>query len=191
MALLLGREHAVADELAERFVLAEPTRLYAHDWYTSYQATLICLQASEPVAKRCVARLNELGASDYFRVGQIPTVLKMIEGLTRYLDGDIDGMVKAWRALPAPLRGWEMRARLLAKVGRDDLAAKIDREMPIGHGAFHGASLADPRRALRADRKGDHDMARKLANKVIKAWSDADADVPAVAEMRKLLERLP
>ena len=191
MGLVLGRVHEVADQLAERFVLSDPPRLYGHGEYTSYQATLLCLHASKPVAKRCVARLYELMAADFFKAGHTNLVLDMLKGLRLYLDGDVEGMVRKWRGLPAPLRGWEMRARILASVGRDDLAEQIDDATPVGHSVVHGAAIADVRRALRAEKKGDHAEARRLAQKLVDAWSDADTDVPAVAEMRELLGRLP
>jgi tRNA A-37 threonylcarbamoyl transferase component Bud32 len=189
--LVLGRHHEVADELAERFVLADPPRLYAHSEYTSYQATLICLHASKSVATRCAARLTALMAGDYFKVSHTNLVPKLLEGLRHYLAGDVDPMVRAWRAVPAPMRGGEMRARLLAAAGRDDLAEQVDRNIPVGHGVIHGASFIDVRQAQRAEKRGDHAEARKLAQKVVDAWSDADADVPAVTQMRELIDRLP
>jgi hypothetical protein len=56
---------------------------------------------------------------------------------------------------------------------------------------YHGASLATLRSARRAAARGDHAAARRYAQQVIDAWASADVEVPAVAEMRALLTKLP
>ena len=73
--------------------------------------------------------------------------------------------------------------------GDEDNAARIDARY-LHDGAFNGAEPAHVREALRAEKRGDVATARAMAKKVIDAWSVADMDVPAVAEMRKLVARL-
>ena len=57
-------------------------------------------------------------------------------------------------------------------------------------GRYNGAELVHVRKALRAERSGDKEMARKLARQVTDAWAVADERPPALDQMRKLLDRV-
>ena len=196
LAMLLDRGPEVADELAQRFVLSEPPRLYAYQDYTTYNAGLVCLHASKDVGLRCVRRVRQLMAQGYFKGGHTALIPSMLEGLERALEGDRLATVRLWRQLPSVVRGAEMRIRLLDELGEHELAASLDRELVDKantdvHGAafINGVTFAHVREALRAEKRGDKITARQLAEKVVKAWGSGDADVPAVGEMRKLLDR--
>ena len=76
------------------------------------------------------------------------------------------------------------------RTGDYDLADRVDEQALATAGPYNGADLAYVRGALRAEKRGDYERARKLAQGVIDAWSVADETVPAVADMRRLLARL-
>jgi eukaryotic-like serine/threonine-protein kinase len=57
-------------------------------------------------------------------------------------------------------------------------------------GELNGATLGHVRAARRAYARGDRARARELAERVVKAWSVADDEPPALAEMRRLLVKL-
>jgi hypothetical protein len=67
--------------------------------------------------------------------------------------------------------------------------ACIDGPAALEDGELNGISLAWVRAARCAEARGDHAHARELAKRVVDAWSMADAPVPAVQEMRALLEK--
>ncbi|MBZ0116241.1 MAG: hypothetical protein K8H88_04585, partial [Sandaracinaceae bacterium] len=69
-----------------------------------------------------------------------------------------------------------------------ELASRLDRAR-MSEELVSGADLAHAREAERAERAGDIERARTLAQQVIEAWATADVAVPAVARMRALLER--
>jgi hypothetical protein len=77
------------------------------------------------------------------------------------------------------------------RAGRDDLVEQLDATVLAGPGRYNGADLAFVRAARREARRGHAAEAKKWAQRVIDAWSVADTQVPAVAEMRKLVARLP
>ena len=191
IATILGRGQEVADPLAERFVLAEPPRLYAYQNYSTYLAGVICLHASRSVSARCVSRLRQLDRAGFFKAGHTASVLDLLEGLERYHAGDRAGVSRLWRPLGTTLRAREVRAQILDEMGDHDQAERIDREsIDRQLDLVNGASLAYVRMAERAAKRGDKETARRLATKVIEAWGAADAEVPSVGQMKKLLDRV-
>jgi len=191
IAAVLGVGHEVADPLAERFVLAEPPRLYAYQDYSTYVAGLICLQASRSVSARCVNRLRQLDRAGFFKAGHTASVLDLLEGLERYHAGDRAGVLRLWRPLPTRLGGRGARAQILDELGDHDQTERLDREtMEQGFDVVNGVSFAYVRMAERAAKRGDKETARRLATRVIEAWGAADAEVPAVGQMKKLLDRV-
>jgi eukaryotic-like serine/threonine-protein kinase len=110
----------------------------------------------------------------------------------RYIAGDTRGAVAAWR----PLLGSSDERRMLRFVpveifdaaGETDIAELIDRET-AQLAWFHGIGSSVPHMAKRALARGDKPRARELAQQVIDAWSVADVSVPAVEEMRNVLQR--
>jgi len=153
----------------------------------------ICMEASAPVSKRCFARFHALRG----RLGGILSETDaFVEGVERYVRGDLPGAAKLWRPL---LREPGLAAKTLSAVmeatfertGDSELVERLEvAAMDSGTNEYNGAALVDVRAARRAAKRGDATRARELANKVIRAWSVADQPVPAVAEMRKLLTEL-
>jgi serine/threonine protein kinase len=82
---------------------------------------------------------------------------------------------------------WPTMATLLGALEADPEARRRRRRRAAAVLAFSGA---EPRMARRALARGDRARARELAEKVIRAWSTADVKVPAVDEMRRLLQKL-
>jgi hypothetical protein len=126
--------------------------------------------------------------------GPVGMIDGLLEGAERYSQGDYAGAALAWRPMLAR-PGWQLDyfrdplAIALEKTGQDDLVEKADAPTLTHPGRFNGVELAWVRAARRAERRGDKATARKLAQQVIDAWSVADVEVPAVAEMRKLVAR--
>jgi hypothetical protein len=73
------------------------------------------------------------------------------------------------------------------RAGETDLGRRVDAWDCGTTGPFNGVSLAHYRQARRLLAAGDRDQGRTLARRVLDAWSVADAPVPAVAELRRLL----
>jgi len=120
----------------------------------------------------------------------------LLEGAEHYVEGDYAGAARAWRTLLAR-PGWQLDgmrdliATAFEKTGEDDLVERVDAPLLGNPGRFNGIEMAHVRAARRAAKRGDAKTAKKYALQVIEAWSVADMDVPAVAEMRKLVARLP
>jgi TolB-like protein len=190
VAVLLGRENEVADELAARYVLAQPPRLFRYQGYTTYTAGMVCLHSSKKVALPCVRRVRKLMAEGYFRGHDAARIPQLLEGLEKALTGSRTEAMNLWRPLGLYLRGGEMRIRLIDDLGDHDLAEQMDQEtVEKRYYSINGASHSHVREALRAEKRRDKVRARALAEVVVKAWGASDADVPAVTQMRKLLAR--
>ena len=189
IASVIGRRHEVAEALAERFVLADPPRLNPTDMFSSYSATLICLHADDDVLKPCAKRIRDLDRDGYFKGGHSNLIKPYFLGLAAYAEGDVDGLVGRWRPLAADIRGRARRAQLLTKVGRDDLAAPLERLEPTTMSlSLNGARYIDVQRAQRLALDGKVDEARALAREIVEAWTLGDAEVPALEVLRPLVE---
>jgi hypothetical protein len=151
--------------------------------------TVACILAPKEVARRCFARVRAVTP------GPVAWVDGLLEGAERYAEGDWPGAARAWRTMLAH-PGWQLDqmrdfvATAFERAGEDDLMEKTDAPSLAGPGRWNGAELAHVRAARLAERRGDKDRARAMARRVVDAWSVADAEVPAVAEMRRLLARL-
>ncbi|MCC6872962.1 MAG: serine/threonine protein kinase, partial [Sandaracinaceae bacterium] len=176
---------AEAEALVERFVLAEPHRLLVDQPHYEVPAIGLCMRASREVATRCLDRLEALRRERAARSGRVEAGNALFEGARHWVAGDRAGAANAWRPL---VRG---RAPLLhaeAFEAEPELASRLDRAR-MSEELVSGADLAHAREAERAERAGDIERARTLAQHVIDAWATADVVVPAVARMRALLER--
>ena len=187
LAEVLGRSEEIADRLLERFVLAEPHRLATHEMYYEMSVIPRCIAASRPIARRCLETVELLARGR--PGGSLPPMAALIAGGYRYVEGDLAGAAEHWRPLvgekwsPVPTRAFEA-------AGMPELAERLDAkrmERPM----FTGVTPAHARAAKRALARGDDARARELATLVVNRWSVADARVPAVDEMRALLESVP
>jgi len=185
-ALLTGRPLQDADRLVARYLDDGASHV---GFLTQTLVLIACAVAAPPTAKHCFARLREIAG------GPVGMIEGWLEGAERFSQGDYASAARYWRPMLAN-PGWQLdyTRDLLAiafeKLGQDDLVAKVDAPTLARTGRFNGVELAWVRAARRAERQGDKDTAKKLAHQVIDAWSIADVEVPAVAEMRKLVARL-
>jgi hypothetical protein len=192
LAVLLDRATEVADWMVARFLDPEPMLLDANWTFVPIRTPAICALASAPGG--CFTRLRELqprlaGATTH-------DTNNFLVGAEAYSRGNYREAARAWRPL---LDGGELLASALpgamAKVfdetGAPDLAEQVDQQVMKRAGEFHGATLGHVRAARRAQRRGDVERARRLAEQVVQAWSRAEDEPPAVAEMRQLLAALP
>ncbi|HEY0988900.1 MAG TPA: hypothetical protein VGD80_17655, partial [Kofleriaceae bacterium] len=192
LAVLLDRSAEVADWIVARFFDPEPLLLDANLPFVPIRTPAICALASAP--DRCFARLRAV-------LPRLPGTIthdtnNFLVGAEAYARSNYREAARAWRPL---LDGGEMLASALpggmAKVfdetGAPDLAEQVDQQDMKRAGEFHGATLGHVRAARRAQRRGDVGRARTLAEQVVQAWSRAEGEPPAVAEMRQLLATLP
>jgi tRNA A-37 threonylcarbamoyl transferase component Bud32 len=191
LAVLLGRGAEVADSLVERFIARDPAPLDANEPSVPKRIPAICALASRP--EPCFARFHALRPS---LAGAVTAGTdELVEGAERYVRRDYAGATRAWRQL---LAGHMALALVLPEAMTDafehdrapDLADSVDREVMKRAAEFHGATLAHVRAARRAYARRDFATARQLAEQVVTAWSRADDEPPALAEMRRLAEQL-
>lgn len=76
------------------------------------------------------------------------------------------------------------------RAGDAATASAIDAPLLSNRG-YNGATMAVVREARRAAARGDKDKARELAQRVVEAWGEADAEVPLLAEMRAIVDGRP
>ena len=192
-ASILGRDADVVEPLVKRYVDAEPP-IMSGRVVAFVSLVLACAQAPEPTAKRCVSRLRSLHAK-----GQLGAAFggvdMLLAGAERFAARDYAGAAKTWRSATRS-GGWmvdqlrEPLATALDKSGDAELGESLDALVTATPGLCNGADLAFVRSARRAEKRGDKERAKRLARAIVEAWSVADETVPAVAEMKKMLERL-
>jgi hypothetical protein len=155
------------------------------------RAAFLCALASRDAAERCFSRLRAAVAGGAF-VTTVDTPA-LLEGAERYSREDFAGATKAWRVL---LRSKDDRslggvralvADAFDRRKEDAVVEALDGAALAAKGAgFRGATLANVRAVKRAARTGNTEAARQQAELVVRAWSLADVEIPAVAEMRAL-----
>ena len=186
---VLGREREAADPLVDRFVLSEPHRLLVDQPHYELPVIDLCMHASPDRARACFASLRQLRDGRAARAGQILGADALLSGAERWVEGDAAGAVEAWRPLVqsasafVPVEAFEREGEVAA-------VERLERSH-LRHIGFAGAHPVHVREARRAARAGDTARARELAQRVVQSWGTADVSVPAVAEMRALLARLP
>jgi hypothetical protein len=193
LADLLGRAGELADVLYARFLEPEPPLLDGSIPAVSQRVSAICALASAPVSARCFERFQALRGR--LSGGITPDTDSLLRGAERWARRDLAGAAKAWRpllggpgALASVLPG--AMAEAFERAGDVELAERVDAAEMLRAGEFNGATLGHVRAARRALARRDRGKARALAEKVIAAWSVSDEEVPAVAEMRRLLAGL-
>jgi serine/threonine-protein kinase len=187
VAMITNRPLAAAGPLVDRYL--SDARM-ADDTLGQYGALASCVVAPHDVATRCLARLRAL--SD----GVVADMPNLLDGAEKYVAGDFEGAALAWQPMLAR-ESWQLMsirdvvADAFERAGKDDLVERVDARALAGPGRFNGGELAYARAARRAERAKDYNAARMWAQKLIDAWNVADVKVPVVAEMRKLVARLP
>jgi serine/threonine protein kinase len=191
VAAILGRAAEVADAFAERFVLGPVPRLQAGD-FAVLGVSWACARATRTVAARCFHRLRERVRQGWFREGLVSHSLALLDAGEAWAKGDLGAAARVLRPVVTAGGGVpDYASEVFDRLGETDLASRLDRQTFGRAPGFHGATLSHVREARRAAAAGDTPRARELAETVVGAWSVADVPVPAVAEMRALLGRLP
>ncbi len=193
-AMTLGAQADFVAALVDRYVASEPHHVVDGVVpFVSLVAT--CCIAPRPVGKRCIARLQQLRAE-----AKIPTIFNGVEtvlaGAARFVEGDYAGAAKVWRTMlrapgfiQDPLR--DPMAIAFDRAGSPELGDEIDGPTVAYVDLQRTGELAWVRAAKRAEKRGDHERARKLAQASVDKWRFADEDIPAMGEMKQLLARLP
>jgi Protein kinase domain len=193
-ASIVDRPADFVDAFVTRWVESEPHHII--DGVVPFYALVaVCCQAPRPIGKRCIERIQKLRAES-----KLPTIFTgsdvLVAGAARYVADDYRGAAKVWRtSLRTP--GWlrdpirEPMANAFDRGGEPELATEIDAPTVVLVDLPRTADLAWVREARRAQKRGDNAKARKLAQAVVDKWRFADEDVPAMAEMKALLAKLP
>jgi predicted Ser/Thr protein kinase len=192
VAEVVGRSSEVAEEVVRVFLDPEPPRLYPGRHVPGRVASA-CAFAPPAVARRCFTRLRALGAAGFFREPMPPDNAAFMDGAEAYARADYAAAVTAWRPMTdsAGTQGTNLLADAFYRAGEVDLAQRIDGDVVDQPGAFNGAGLPHLRAARRAIEVGDRERAEQLVRRMVEAWSVADVPVPALAELRARLARLP
>ncbi|WP_437528989.1 serine/threonine-protein kinase [Sorangium sp. So ce726] len=191
IALVLGRAHEIADLVVERFLDPEPPRLDGAHLEVPLRLPAVCGHASRAVTRRCFERLRELWQRLSFSA--LPDAGAFTEGAERYAKGDFAGAAQRFRPLLRTQGPFvevlaESMVETFERTGETDLVDRLEKAIPDRSRELNGATLALVRAARRAAQRGEDDRARELAKQIVDAWSVADEPVPAVAEMRQLLQ---
>ena len=183
---ILGRGTEVADEWIERFVLSTPSRIERPVVQRGELSILsACVRGSPRVGLRCLDVVERMRQERAFPEWTDDETL-FAEGARRALEGDSAGAVRVWRPLASrpTVRQWLLR-RVFDETGEWALLEAADREL-MGLTWYGGISIALPRAAHIAARRGEKAKAADLARQVLAAWGGADAVIPALDEMRTL-----
>jgi predicted Ser/Thr protein kinase len=186
----LGRPADFVDVIVKRFLDAEPPHLKGIGMVPFVSLVDACTVASRPVGKRCVRRLRELFArGDMGGVfGGAPALL---EGADAWVSGDVKAAARAWRPLlrvTGAVTGEPFRhalAEAFDRAGLPDNAEAVDR-LFYDLADMGGLDLALVRGARRASKRGDHELAQRLARACVAKFNHADADVAGLAELEAL-----
>jgi len=185
LAELTGRERELADWFVDEVL---PEKLPRTDGALTMPIAALCLYASPDHASRCLDALETLDpAPAHDRFDGLDGFLR---GARAYAYGDVSAAVDAWRGLPSAYYfAASLPSRAFADAGEPELAARCD-DVKMSRRPYAGLSRAQPSVARRAAAAGDSARARELATEVVEAWSHADVRIPAVEEMRALLDAL-
>ena len=186
LSRVLGRERETADPLVRRFVTAEPHRLVVSQPHYELPTISLCMMASPDVATACLAKLRALRSGRQARAGRVDGAAALLEGAERYVAGDMEGATEAWRPLVRTLAPF-LPLDAFDRAGEDGLRQRVAR-IQLRNESLAGAHPAHVFEARRAAREGDSERARELARRIVDAWGAADVEVPAVDEMRALVE---
>jgi len=191
IGLIVGRAQEIADLVVERFLDPEPPPLDGAHIDVPLRLTAVCAHASPAVSRRCFIRLRTLRQRLSFSA--LPDADAFVNGAERYAKRDFAGAARAFRPLlrtPGPFVEVlaEPMVETFEHTGASELVDRVEAAVVDRSAEFNGASLALVRAARRAAKHGDAGRAGALAERVIQAWSVADEPVPAVPEMRRLVQ---
>jgi hypothetical protein len=191
LAVFLGKPtDGVARAFFGRFLNADPPAL-TRGAATYFAALSICVQASPALAKPCIDRLATLFDSGYFS-GATTSSREALAGARRFIDGDFASAARTWRPVTTDLLAMEMRTPVSIALERNGDVSLLDRldDQAIAEGELSpDIALAFVRKALRAEKHGDHETARKLAQRFVDRWDEADERPPALAQMKAILAK--
>jgi hypothetical protein len=191
----LGKKPAFSEEIFAKYLFVDPPRLKIGVVpFTSL--VYACTDAAPATAKKCVKRLREAYAKGEIGavVGAAPALL---EGAQYWVDGDVKAAANSWRPLLRESGAFLDEAFRFVivdafdRAGMPDFSDRIDADYIslVAHPKAVDFSLA--RAAMRAEKRGDHAQARKLAEHMIEALRFTDSDLPVVKDLQALLARLP
>lgn len=185
LAELTGRERELADWFVDAML---PAGFPRTDGALTMPITALCMYASPERASRCLDHIEALpSAAAHDRYDGID---EYIRGARSYAHGNVHEAVEAWRGLPSAYYfAASLPSHAFDDAGEPELGARCD-EVKMSRRPYAGLSRAQPSMARRAAARGETDRARELAREVIEAWNQADVRIPAVEEMRTLLDAL-
>jgi serine/threonine protein kinase len=188
LAIVLGHEAQLADEVIERFVTPEPAPLDRFG-QTPVLVAVACALASPDASKGCFVRLRQLVEKQHF-LARLESFSSTLDGLERWSKRDYVGAARAFRALQGEGTSLALLGHFMATsfdaAGEHDLAERIDAQEIASSAAWHGATLAHVRAARRAKATNNPARAKELAKVVVEAWIQADESVRFIPEMQAL-----
>jgi serine/threonine protein kinase len=185
LAILLGRETEVADEIVARFVAPTPR---VGRFLAPLPFLLACMTASREASRRCFASLHEHLSRDFF-VGLRPSFPGALVGAERFALGDAKGAARAWRTLVGE-RGvtFSMLEHAMVtafdKDGEIEIAERIDAVAMSSAASWNGATLGHLRAARRAAAAGDRARVAALVKTMNAAWLTADEPIPLLQKLQ-------
>ncbi len=184
-ARVLGRQDEIVSAFTERFLDPEPPRVTRGGGYLPAMLAPLCATASDvALGTRCLARLRRLLQPDCVAPDSIPSVTSAIlDGSDHLIAGDVIAAARLLRDVSAPagamLLGHEAEARAGVPDAGERLATIVDdTTRPVGW--IHVVA------AREAAARSDHARAAALADRIVRAWAGADAEIPVLPEMRAL-----
>ena len=191
----MGKKPDFSEEVLNRYLFVDPPRLKVGVVpFTSL--VYACADAPTPVAKKCVKRLREAYAKGEAGavVGAAPSLL---EGLQFHVEGNDKAAANTWRPLLRESGAFLDEAFRVVMIeafdaaGLPELGDHLDAQYVslVDHPKALDLSLV--RAAHRAEKRGDHAQARKLAEHMLDALRFADSEVPLTKDLDALLKRLP
>jgi hypothetical protein len=192
----LGKKNPYVQEVLDRYLFVDPPRVSKIGVVPFSALVDSCTEAPTEYAKKCVKRLRESYAKGEAGgvVGAAPAIL---EGAQRWVDGDAKGAANAWRPLLRESGAFLDESFRLVMVSAFDAAGMVDfgdlvDEDFLGIADLpKGMDLALVRGAVRAEKRGDYALARKLAEHCLAVTRFSDSELPLTKEMEGLLKRLP
>ncbi len=184
LGVLLDRGPDAAANVAETFILAEPSRL-DHGPVAAVGAAHACAYAAPSVAERCFDRLVIMLDSGWFPAGVTPDTRHYVEGARAFAMSDYTGAAAHFRRVRSTMM-LERSVAALAFEHAGDLT-NADRVDPVQPGMFAGISASWYRNARRAYERKDCEQTTELAGRIVKEWSSADHKLTAVTDAQRLL----
>lgn len=185
LASILGRSEELSARLYERFLSPQPPRVHAWHPWSAEAVSFVCVRAPRDLRAPCMARVKSLLDTGYFRRGVVPGVPEFVRGASLLFEGDARGAAALLRTGDPGTRA-PFVAELLDEAGSFEQAQFIDDTLFVYDPRLHGATMATVRSALRADKRGDKDAAKRFAKRALDSWQGVDTRVPHAASMMEM-----